>query len=174
MNNKWSKAFTLIELVIVITIIGVMITIPVVGYAQVTKKSRDTRRKQDIDKINTALSQYRAENGKYPIESTYAALSADLVPTFLTQLPVDPRNSGVNVYYYSSTDGESFTLYATLENTVGGNNEKYVATMTGGISITGAPAAPSSYLSPTGFTPFNYSPTPSSSPTPSRTPTPTP
>lgn len=168
------NAFTLIELVIVISILGLLITIPVIGYGQITKKARDTRRKQDIDKVNTALTQYRTENGHYPIESNYDALAADLVPTFLTQLPTDPRNSGSNVYTYSSTDGEYFTLGATLENKNGANNEMYYATAAGGITITGAPIAPSGYLSPTGFTPFNYSPTPSQTPTPSWTPSPTP
>jgi general secretion pathway protein G len=168
------NAFTLIELVIVISIIGLLITIPVIGYGQVTRKSRDTRRKQDIDKVNTALSQYRSEVGHYPIQSNYAALAADLVPSFLTQLPVDPRNGPTHYYNYSSTDGEFFILSATLENTNGSNFEIYVASATGGTTITGTPAVPSGYLTPTGFSPFSYSPTPSNTPTPSRTPTPTP
>lgn len=172
--KKMSKinAFTLIELVIVIAIVGLIAAIPIIAFSQATQKARDTRRKQDIDKVNGALTQYRTENGHYPIRASYSLLATDLMPTFLSQLPTDPRNVSPYVYSYSSTDGEYYTLGAVLEKMNGANNERYFGTTGGGMTITGTPVPPTAV--PTGINPLSITPTPTPDPTPSFTPTPTP
>lgn len=80
------NAFTLVELIIVITVIGVLTGGAALSLTSHAKQARDTRRKTDLQQIKSALEFYRADqpNGFYP-----TALSA-LVPTQIEVLPVDP------------------------------------------------------------------------------------
>ncbi len=60
------KAFTLIELIIVIAIISILTTIIIYNVIGAQAKSRDAKRKSDIKAISVALESYKAQKGKYP------------------------------------------------------------------------------------------------------------
>ncbi len=86
------KAFTLIELLIVIAIIGILAAILFVsiGTGPIIN-SRDTKRVADLQGLRTALSLYGQDKASYPADA--AALSAALVtgtPKYLGALPTDP------------------------------------------------------------------------------------
>ncbi|MFA7253759.1 MAG: prepilin-type N-terminal cleavage/methylation domain-containing protein [Patescibacteria group bacterium] len=53
-----SKGFTLIEILIVITVIGILASISIVGYDRVSTAARDSRRKADLESISIALTMY--------------------------------------------------------------------------------------------------------------------
>ncbi len=59
-------AFTLVELLVVISIIGLLSTIAIVSMNSARSKSRDTKRIADIRQIITAMQLYYQDNGKYP------------------------------------------------------------------------------------------------------------
>lgn len=61
--------FTLIELMITITIIAIISAVGVVSYSQAQKIARDARRKQDLRTIATALEIYYLKNKRYPINN---------------------------------------------------------------------------------------------------------
>lgn len=65
------SGFTLIELLVVITIIGVLVTIVVVAVAPVQKKSRDSKRKSDINLLLTGLNLFKADFKVYPNYTMY-------------------------------------------------------------------------------------------------------
>lgn len=168
------RAFTLVEILIVVAIIGTVVTVPVLAFGSINRNARDTKRKQDIDKVSAGLQQYRNEIGSYPNAADYSGLSAFLIPKHLSSLPTDPRGAaapGGGYTYRVDGSGTSFVLYATLEKTVGGNNEVYSLTPQGSAVITGVPPTPIAFISPTGGF-LNATPTPTRTPTPSRTPTP--
>lgn len=116
----FQRAFSLIEIIIAITIIALFISLPVLAYSSYAKTSRDNKRKADVLKISQALEQYKAEKGSYPLQLE------DLVTTgFLTELPVDPKNgqdvdpnSSIDYAYAYKTDGMEYELMAYLENDV--------------------------------------------------------
>ena len=60
---KRKRGFTLVELVVVITIMMVITAIGVVSFSGINKKSRDSRRMSDLDKLAIALEVYKQENG---------------------------------------------------------------------------------------------------------------
>lgn len=65
-NLKSKKAFTLVELLVVMAIIGSLVAISVVGITQAFKSSRDNTRLQDIRNIQLKLVSYLGQFNRYP------------------------------------------------------------------------------------------------------------
>lgn len=63
---KSAKGFTLVELLITISIIGILSAIGLVLYSTVLKQSRDSKRQSDLKSIQLALEQYSNDQGFYP------------------------------------------------------------------------------------------------------------
>lgn len=113
------SGFTLIELLVVISIIAVLSTIGFVAYSTVSKQGRDAKRQSDLKSIQSALEQYRADQGEYPASLSSPLKSPDNSKTYLNQLPEDPRGGG---YGYTSAGDwcgpvrQKYILCAELEN----------------------------------------------------------
>ena len=131
-RNKWftlsgAKGFTLIELLVVIGIMGTLITLLLPNFIGGRQRSKDAKRKLDVEQISSALEQYRSVAGVYPSPGTlvhncdatketltYDSGSAGIV-TFLTTVPQDP---GCSTYlYYSVTSTTDYTICTYLEAT---------------------------------------------------------
>lgn len=112
------KGFTLIELLVVIAIIGILAAMVLVSLTGFRARARDATRKSDLRQVKTALEAYRADQKpeSYVVASNWTALGTALVPTYIAKLPNDPLG-GTSTYTYTSTDGKSYTMTATLENT---------------------------------------------------------
>lgn len=103
--------YTLIELLIVITIVGVLVAISAISYLTALKQSRDTKRKTDLEQVRQALETYRAENGVYPDDT------GSLSPDYITALPTDPSDSSDYGPYTLGGGGLTYSLCTTLEIT---------------------------------------------------------
>lgn len=119
---RLARGFTLLEIIIAISLIAFFVTLPILAYSNYLKKTRDTQRKNSVNQIQSALEQYRANNGKYPPNETWKDVL--VAQGYLPSIPVDPFDGqGVTdeagVYYgfdYSaSPDGQSYLLSARLE-----------------------------------------------------------
>lgn len=71
MTNNRAKGFTLIELLVSITIIGILITIVTVAVLPIQKKSRDSKRKADINLFISGLSLFNSDYKVYPNPTFY-------------------------------------------------------------------------------------------------------
>jgi general secretion pathway protein G len=115
-NFKFTKGFTIIELLVVVTIIGVLATIGMVSYQAANQRARNGRREADIEQIRSALEMYRADTSTYPVGASMAALS----PTYINPIPHDPMcpagscRTGFTDYSYSGT-ATTYRVTATLE-----------------------------------------------------------
>lgn len=86
MRKIYQKGFTLIELMIVITVIAILSAIVLFGLGQAQKAARDTQRAQNIKAIQVALQSSYTNNGVYPAASgTWIPnMSADYLPNAVT------------------------------------------------------------------------------------------
>ena len=119
---KRLRAFTLIELLIVITIIGILAVALVPRITGGPAKARDASRKADLQQIATALEFYADDNaGGYPDDVAASNCVANLdLDSYLTTIPSDPNGAdGGNCddgYAYTEVSG-GYILGAGLENT---------------------------------------------------------
>ena len=105
------KGFTLIELMVAISVVAVLATVGMLIYSSVQKSARISKRLQDLDALKTAIETYKSATGSYPVSATAhasvdcdssAAALAVLVPDYMTTLPNDPSGGENNCYLYAS------------------------------------------------------------------------
>lgn len=133
------SGFSLMELVLVIGILGIFAVAGFGAYTNSQIQVRDAKRKSDLDTIRQSLEQYKTMFGQYPsenacdsssgsfggctcvqAENSCSPLGADwsggssivtgLTPRFITDLPVDPKNTNKYFYYYEPVCNESASV----------------------------------------------------------------
>lgn len=123
-NLPHNRGFTLLELLVVISIIAILITFGIPSFTTVQKKGRDSKRKSDLRDVRNALEQYYSICGfQYPtpngsfyntvVCTTPGVTNIQIMPT----VPSDPRASP----YYCPTPAVNCTsgaykLCASLES----------------------------------------------------------
>lgn len=119
---KKESGFTLLELLIVIVIIGILALLIIPNISSAPKKARDTQRKTDLRATQKALEEYFVSNQAYPTVATATVITTALTDLSagaaapLKTIPSDPKNVSPYQYLYTSTDGQTYTLTACLEN----------------------------------------------------------
>lgn len=77
--------FTLIELIIVLSIIGLLVGLGLPQYKSAMVKARETVLKENLFILRRLIDQYAQDKGKYP-----ASLQALIQDSYLRAIPVDP------------------------------------------------------------------------------------
>jgi len=115
------SAFTLIELLITIMILGVLAALITGNFFTSLKKGRDAKRKADLEQVKQALEMYYEDKRSYPTFSlpfgaklceTASCSASEKV--YMQKVPNDPV-SGKD-YEYLTTSGADYKLFACLEN----------------------------------------------------------
>lgn len=114
------KAFTLIELLVVISIIGTLIAIISVNFTTAQKQARDSRRKEDVSSIQTALEQHYAVNNSYPSADVSSAFEGGALPT-------DPKDETPYEYIWN-VDDYAYCVCVLLETQTGNAGDPGTAT----------------------------------------------
>jgi prepilin-type N-terminal cleavage/methylation domain-containing protein len=121
------KGFTLIEVLIVVSIIGILASVVLVGLGEFRKRGRDTRRIADLQQVRNALELYYSKCGIYP--GTPACGSGAPAGDWVTGVSASLTGAGIGVssiprdplatrtYTYGvSGDNQSYVLRAVLED----------------------------------------------------------
>jgi len=114
------SGFSLFELLVVISIIGIIVAVGMTSYSSAQKRARDAKRKQDMQAVQKAFEQYySANNYNYPDDQTKARTNMPGYP------PVDPKNT--RSYIYEGTgdteiNATGYCICALLEITGTGNS----------------------------------------------------
>ena len=120
--------FTLVELLVVIAIIGILAGVVTVAVSPARARGRDARRIGDMQAVRSAIELYRDVNA-----NNAPATLAGLVPTYIAAAPLDPINSGTNVYTYSNagTNANYYIQFVTEDTSSLGAAGTYCATAVG-------------------------------------------
>jgi len=109
-KKKVKEGFSLLELLVVISIILILITLGTSSFATAQKKARDAKRRGDLKEIQTSMEQYYSVCGyAYPLPqaTTYyqsincSSPAISIMPT----VPMDPRSTP----YYCETPATDCT-----------------------------------------------------------------
>lgn len=153
-NNKKYSGFTLVELLVVVAIIVILagVVVGLINPASILAKSRDARRLSDIDSLSKVMALALVDkeldlittgNNCFTCVSNVGTQAVDGsgyikftkmdgktgLAKFMAALPVDPVNSGLNIYTFASNTVD-YELNLVLESpdnalkmaTDGGNN----------------------------------------------------
>lgn len=149
MNKRSNKGFTLVELLVIVTVLGVLMGVLLVIINPETqfKKARDTGRRASLKTVQAALEQYYNDNGAYPPTACWSgdacwtlgagSFLGSNATNYIKTLPTDPKQVGANCtlsaaygfqYKPSGSGNTSYVLATRFENL------KDVYVQTGGLA----------------------------------------
>lgn len=109
--------FTLIEVLIAISIVAFLAAATVFGIKTQIYKGQDAQRKTNLSRIRNALEEYEKDNDCYPQPLVVACGGSGLSP-YLDKIPCDPELG--TAYYYeplgSASCPSAYHLYSMLKN----------------------------------------------------------
>lgn len=137
-----SHGFTLIELVVALSVIGILVAIVYANFSQARMQARDKTRMNQLEQLRVALELYKDRYGRYPASGCSATASqwagsapetaaawdvgdcpdyiagsstAPFVPDFVEELPIDPSGNTVGqrgYFYRTTTTGTAYKVVA--------------------------------------------------------------
>src|SRR6266436_7375595 len=99
LGNKRDRGFTLIELMIVISMILILVSISVPVYNQSILRAKESVLKQDLFQLRSLISQYTLDKQKAP-----QALDDLITAGYLKQIPIDPMTNARDTWTVDQED----------------------------------------------------------------------
>jgi len=117
------KGFTLIELIIVFTLIGILVGLGLPQYRNALKRAREAVLKEDLYQMRELLNQYYTDQWKYP-----SSLQVLVDEKYLMKIPIDPitksSETWVEVYDTLTEDDLITGVEPGVIDVLSGSDEK--------------------------------------------------
>ena len=114
-----SQGFTLIELMIVVSVVLILVAIAVPNYTNSVKRARESVLRQDLFTMRSVLSQYTLDKQKMPQSADDQVKSG-----YLKHIPTDPMTNQANWTWHTADEG---TILSPDEQDQGGIDDVYSA-----------------------------------------------
>ena len=98
-GNKRDHGFTLIELMIVISLILILVSISVPAYNQSILRAKESVLKQDLFQLRSLISQYTLDKQKAP-----QSLDDLVQAQYIKQIPIDPMTGSNSTWTVEQED----------------------------------------------------------------------
>ena len=92
-RSRLEAGFTLIELMVVMSLMAVLAGIAMVQYTASVQRSREAVLREDLFRLRDAIDQYYADKGKWP-----ASLSDLVSEKYLREVPKDPMTASAETW----------------------------------------------------------------------------
>jgi prepilin-type N-terminal cleavage/methylation domain-containing protein len=117
MGRKNNKGFTLVELMIVVSILAFIAIIAIAYFRGQLFKGNDARRKSDLNRISIAIEEYEKDHNCYPLPYIVSCSPGTGLQPYLEKTPCDPRTNSTYEYEYEESACPSwYRIYTVLDN----------------------------------------------------------
>lgn len=100
------RGFTLIEMMVVLTLIALLLTLAVPRYYSALDNARLNVQRQNLSTIRDAIDKFYGDKGKYP-----DSLEDLVAKHYLRNVPVDPVTESINWVVIAPQDAELGAVY---------------------------------------------------------------
>lgn len=129
--NTINRGFTLIEILVVITIIAVMIGLAFPNFFAARQRARDVQRKSDLKQLQKGLELYKQDQNPIAFPSNYPTSCTTNCQLniscgsqwnnggssiYMSKMPCDPLAPTPYFYQQNASDSLNYTLVTCLEN----------------------------------------------------------
>ena len=120
MGRKNNRGFTLVEIIIVMTIIAVLAVITIAFYRTQIFKANDAKRMSDLNRIKIAVEEYEKDHNCYPPPQLVTCIPGTGLQPYLGTIPCDPVTHASYYYEYENSVCPSwYRIYAKLDYSSG-------------------------------------------------------
>lgn len=91
MTRPRERGYTLIEIIIVFTMIGILVGLALPEYKNAVRKGKEAALKEDLFQFRKLIDQYFSDKGRYP-----ASLQALVDEGYLRKIPADPITAAID------------------------------------------------------------------------------
>jgi general secretion pathway protein G len=102
-----SRGYTLVEVLIVITLIVVLTSVGLATYSNSVRRSREAVLKEDLFRMRDAIDQYYADKQKYP-----ATLQDLVTEGYLREIPKDPITNSADTWVTENAEPDPSNVSA--------------------------------------------------------------
>jgi len=122
-RHRSGAGFTLIELMIVMSLIVILASIGLTVYTNSVIRAKESVLKEDLFRMRDAIDQYYADKGKYPI-----TLDSLVSEKYLRSIPVDPFTNSADTWrsIQSEPDATNPTAEPGVYDVRSGSDQKAI------------------------------------------------